>query len=619
MLLGILRSKVLKWTQSSPARSLLFQSALQHKKRLAQIILLGFAGAILEGLTFSILAVALELLATNGQLSPTRLDAIGLGWLGLWSSGRQFVFLVLAVVICQVIKSILQVANTQFTTLLATQVAQNVQQKVLGIVLDMPFPDASRHKVGELTNFVVSPAESVAQVLIHSVNLFSNGMTLIAYVVVLCAISVPLFIAALVMFGGVVWVQRKVGSKIGALSYQLAFQQGDLSRKVVEGVAGLRLVHAFQRQDLVKSQVAGLQDRFIQTLRSLNQKLAVLGPLSESLLLAGLGGFLLVGFFLFKENRSSLLPDLLTFIAVLNRMSARVSQAGVGWSQIKTFFNRVSIINPLLLSTQSKPKSNRTRLIGPFHERIVFENVGLRYPERHEWALRNIQLTLEKGTSLALVGPSGSGKSSLADLLLGLFEPTEGRILVDGVDLKELRLDAWREQLGVVSQDTLLFNASIKENLQFAKPDASEHEIYEALRSGDALSFVVALPQGIHTVIGERGFMLSGGQRQRLALARALLRNPAILILDEATSALDTNSEQAVQATIDSLPSGGTRVVIAHRLSTIRNADLIVVLNNGSVVESGTHEQLTAVSGLYLELWRKQSGTNQPQCVGPSS
>jgi len=516
--------------------------------------------------------------------------------------------MVLTVVFCQVLKSIFQVANTQITTLLATQVAQRVQQKVLSTVLDMPFAEASRYKVGELTNFVVTPAENVAQVLVQGVNWFTSMLTVIAYVVVLCSISVPLFLAAFLMFGSVVWVQRRVGSKIGFLSYQLAMQQGDVSRKVVEGVSGLRLVHAFHRQELVKNQVSRLQDNFIRTLQTLSQKMALLGPLSDSILFAGLGCFLLMGFFLFKENRSSLMPDLLTFIAVLNRMSARISQAGVGWSNIKTYFNRISILNSLLSFDQNRSKSIPGFSIKSFQQRIIFDKLSLRYSDRQEWALRNINLVLEKGSSLALVGPSGSGKSSLADLLLGLYEPTEGRILVDGVDLKEIKPEAWRNQLGVVSQDTILFNASVHENLLFAKPDASDQEIIEALKGADALGFINNLPQGVHTIIGERGFMLSGGQRQRLALARALLRQPAILILDEATSALDTQAEQAVQATIDALPAGGTRLIIAHRLSTIRNVDRIAILDQGRLVEIGNHWELLALNGLYANLWNKQSG-----------
>jgi ABC-type multidrug transport system fused ATPase/permease subunit len=334
----------------------------------------------------------------------------------------------------------------------------------------------------------------------------------------------------------------------------------------------------------------------------------MLGPLSESLLLVGLGGFLLFGFFLFKDNRATLLPDLLTFIAVLNRLSNRVSQIGIGWSLVRQYASRVSVLNELL-STGGKLFQRQGGIplasIGPG---ISFEGISLRYTGRDDYALRGLSLFLPTGTSLALVGPSGSGKSSLADLLLGMYEPTEGRVAIDGTDLRAINIATWRDKLGVVSQDTLLFNASVKENLLFALPEATDAQLIEALQGADAWSFISSLPQGIDTLVGERGFMLSGGQRQRLAIARALLRQPAVLILDEATSALDTHAEQAVQATIDALPAGGTRLIIAHRLSTICNADQIAVLDQGQVTELGTHGELLAKNGLYASLWRKQTG-----------
>jgi ATP-binding cassette subfamily B protein/subfamily B ATP-binding cassette protein MsbA len=591
---------------------LLVQTALGQKRRLFWVLLFGILAAALEGATFALLAVALELLATNGSLQSYKLAPYGLGWIADWSSGRQFIVLVTSAVLCQVAKSVFQVLNTQVGTLLSAEVAQQVQQKALGIILDMNFSRASRHKLGELTNFVVMPAESVAQFLIQGLNLITNALNIIAYVVILSAISIPLFVAALFLFGAVVWMQKLVGRKIGWLSHTLALQQADLSRKVVEGIGGLRLVHAFHRRDLVKDQVSVLQNRFIQTMRQLNLRLAMLGPLSESLLLIGLGGFLLVGFFLFKSDRSTLLPDLLTFIAVLNRLSQRISQLGMGWSTLRAYASRVSVLNEVLGTKPDEMLRTGGKEIRDFSCVIRFEDVGLQYPGREDHALRDIRLELEKGKSLALVGPSGSGKSSLADLLLGLYEPTSGRITIDGTDIRELELGSWRNMLGVVSQDTLLFNASVRDNLLFAKPDATDDEMMDAVGAADALEFIEKLPQGLETLVGERGFMLSGGQRQRLAIARALLRKPAILILDEATSALDTNAEQAVQATLDGLASGGTRLIIAHRLSTIRNADRIAVLDQGRVVESGSHDELIRLRGLYWQLWQKQTGETGP-------
>jgi subfamily B ATP-binding cassette protein MsbA len=600
-----------RWASISPSRRLIVEAGWQQKDRLIAVFFLGLSGAILEGLTFALLGKSLELLSSNSGLAAEGLNAWRLAWLASLSPGRQFVILIVAAVLCQVIKSILQVANTQVSNFIGACSAQQVQQKVLATVLSLNFGSASRYKVGELTNMVVTPAESVSQVLIQSLAWLTNILTVFAYVVVLCTISIPLFAAAILLFTFVLILQKVVSKKIGLLSYQLGVQQGDLSRKMVEGIGALRLVHAFQRQEFFRHQVEKMQRAFIETMQVLNSRMAILGPMSDSLLLFGLGAFLLVGFFLFKENRSSLLPDLLTFIAVLNRLSGRVSQIGVGWSYINLYLGRVGIIDNLLETSKRETASTGGKVISAIKNWIRFQDVVLKYDGREERALGGVNIHWPIGTSLALVGPSGSGKSSLADLLLGLYQPTSGKILIDGNDLSDIDKSSWRSHLGVVSQDTILFNASIEENLRFASPDCTESEMVAALRAADALDFVSQLPQGLRTVVGERGFMLSGGQRQRIAIARALLRKPQIMILDEATSALDSQAEQSVQKTIDALGQGTTRLIIAHRLSTIINADIICVLDKGVVVESGSHSELLAMNGIYASLWLKQIGEKQ--------
>ncbi len=608
-----------KWLEtkygSGPFLDVLLGAAWEQKKRLALVLICGIIGAFFEGLTFAVLAVALELLASGNSLSPDRLNSIGVGWLAEWSQGKQFVFLVVCAVLCQIAKGVFQVANTQISTLLAAQAAQSVQQKTLGVILDMPFGQASSYKVGELTNFVVVPGEALSNALIQGLAWFSNLLVVVAYVFVLCTISPVLFLASLLLFGAVVYIQKLVGRKIGLLSYQLGMQQGDLSRKMVESIGALRLVHAFNQQGMVRDQVGRLQGEFIKTLRDLNQRLAILGPAAESLLLMGLGAFLLVGFFLFKENRTNLLPDLLTFIAVLNRLSGRVSQIGVIWSNVANSASRASIIKDLLVHGAQTKKPSGTIHFETLRSKIEFKDVSLRYSGREDFALRKIAFEIPVGTSLALVGPSGGGKSSIADLMLALYEPTSGGVFFDDVESREIEPGSLRARLGVVSQDTILFNASVEENLRFAKPSASEQEIIQALKGADAWDFTGAMPQGVKTVVGERGFMLSGGQRQRIAIARALLRKPQILILDEATSALDTQAEQAVQKTIDTLGKGITRLIIAHRLSTVRNADRICVLDKGEIVERGSHGELVALNGIYASLWRKQTGDDTPRVL----
>ncbi|MEK9144612.1 MAG: ATP-binding cassette domain-containing protein, partial [Elusimicrobiota bacterium] len=238
---------------------------------------------------------------------------------------------------------------------------------------------------------------------------------------------------------------------------------------------------------------------------------------------------------------------------------------------------------------------------------IGFEGVGFRYPDRDAWALKGLSLRIEPGEVVAVTGPSGSGKTTLAHLLLRRFDPAEGRILLEGRDLKDYSIQSLRRGIGLVTQDTMLLHDTVLGNVALGRPEASQEEVLQALRAADAEDFVSRLPQGRDTMLGERGLRLSGGQRQRIAIARAVLKNPSFLILDEATLNLDAASESSVQSALESLYGGRTVLVIAHRLATLRNADRILVLRQGGLVESGAHAELLARGGVYAGMHALQS------------
>jgi len=239
---------------------------------------------------------------------------------------------------------------------------------------------------------------------------------------------------------------------------------------------------------------------------------------------------------------------------------------------------------------------------------LAFEGITFAYEGSSRPALDGVDLRIGAGRSAAFVGSTGGGKSTLIKLLLRFYEPQQGRVLLDGVSVNELNLQDLRRAIGYVAQDTFLADASVAQNIAYGMPDASREAVIEAAKSAEAHDFIVALPQGYDTPVGERGMRLSGGQRQRLALARAILKNPPILVLDEATSAVDNETEAAIQRSLDRLVVGRTTLIVAHRLSTVRHADTIHVIDGGRIAESGTHEELLALDGLYASLWRLQTG-----------
>ena len=240
-----------------------------------------------------------------------------------------------------------------------------------------------------------------------------------------------------------------------------------------------------------------------------------------------------------------------------------------------------------------------------FNDKIILENINFRY--ENENILKNFNLEIPKGKTVALVGQSGSGKSTIANLLTRFYDVNEGKIFIDGTDIKEIQLKSLRDLIGLVTQDSILFNDTIKGNIALGKPDASDEEVIEALKIANAYEFVKELPEGIHTNIGDSGNKLSGGQKQRLSIARAVLKNPPIMILDEATSALDTESERLVQIALENMMYNRTSIVIAHRLSTIQKADVIIVMKKGRIVEQGNHLELLAKGGTYSKLVSMQS------------
>jgi ATP-binding cassette subfamily B protein/subfamily B ATP-binding cassette protein MsbA len=377
--------------------------------------------------------------------------------------------------------------------------------------------------------------------------------------------------------------------------------------RITEDLQLMRLLHSSAALNSSEQRIAAGAADLERNMRRLSRLTPLLEPVGDLMPVLAAAVIGAMSWWLYRGNSQQLVPNLVTFVLIIQRLNIRLGRIGFSLNRLAENSASLQELDQILNPSDKQFRRKGGLPISHFNQGISIEAVTLHYPDRSHAALSEVSLKIPRGTRIALVGESGSGKSSLVDLLVGLYAPSSGAILIDGIDLEQIELDHWQRLLGVVSQDVQLLNGSIAANIAFGLPDPSSERIAEAARLADAEPFILNLTEGYDTVVGERGFRLSGGQRQRLSLARALLRRPQLLILDEATSALDSLSEARILDMISHISSGLTVLSVAHRLSSIREADQIVVLEQGRVVERGSHGELMALDGLYAELWRRQA------------
>jgi subfamily B ATP-binding cassette protein MsbA len=431
-------------------------------------------------------------------------------------------------------------------------------------------------------------------------------LMMLTYLVVLLSLSPWLLVAALVMGGLLTLVQQQLLPRIRERSFIGTELESNLSSRITENIQGLRLLHTSGELDEADQTVHGRSGDIEVNKRAATRLNSITGPINTFLPILMISGIAALSLLLFGSRNSGVLPSLVTFVVALQRLNNTFGTIATSLGSLNTNAALLDLLNKLLEPADKQFRRRGGITFKSIQQSISLRNVTLRYSPELPPALRNINLVLPRGSTVALVGSSGAGKSSIADLLVGLYDASEGQILIDGTPLTDFDLISWQQHLGVVSQDTFLFNATIAENISHGSPNATRAQIVEAAQKAQAANFISDLPNGFDTMIGERGYRLSGGQRQRLSLARAILRDPELLILDEATSALDTQSERLVQQAIDQFERQHTVLVIAHRLSTIVKADLICVLDKGRLIEQGNHQELLEKRGIYASLWRQQ-------------
>ena len=487
-----------------------------------------------------------------------------------------------------------------------TGVVRDIRNQINRKITELPLGFFSEERKGDIIARVSGDVNEVETSIMSSLDmLFKNPILIIIYLIGMIVISWQLTIFVLVLLPLAGYVMGQVGKKLKRKSLEGQQQWGGLMSQIEETLGGLRIIKAFNAEKKIQTRFENSNDRFRRTTIRIYRRQQMAHPMSEFLGTATIAIVLWYGGTLILSNHSTI--DASTFIYYLVIFYSIINPA-------KDLSKSVYAIQKGLASMDRidkilKAESNINDPADPkkieLNKEIRYNNIWFKY--QHDWVLKGVDLVIPKGKTVALVGQSGSGKSTLVDLLPRFYDVDKGSITIDGTDIRDASLYDLRGLMGNVNQEAILFNDTFFNNISFGVEGATLEQVKEAARIANAHEFIMASEDGYNTSIGDRGGKLSGGQRQRISIARAILKNPSILILDEATSALDTESERLVQEALENLMSNRTTIVIAHRLSTIRNADEICVMHEGEIVERGRHEELLDLNGYYKRLCDMQS------------
>lgn len=600
-----------------PAFRLIRSTARKQWPRLLVNLLLSFIQAGAEGATLGVVFLAVDLLSKAQSSTPLKFNWSGLHLLsfvpdlaGVLESlplGTLFSILLSTAVLLKLVQGLAMYLASVNMGYYSARVNAEVTGLIHHQILRFTLACASRYPVGNLTYYASGgPVAVMSQINIAS-SFIVNVMMVLVYLFVLISLSPWLLAAGALMALVLMVLQRELLPRIRQRSFDSQSIGLAINTRITENIQGLRLLHTSGQLDAADNALLGKMGELERNTRSSAKLGSVIGPVTiflPMLMIALIAGMSLM---VFGTRNSGVLPSLVTFVLALQRLNGSFGAVAGNFTALTSNSAAIHRLDEILDLSDKQFRRQGGIIFQKLLKAIQLEDVSLSYFPDSPPAVANVSLTIPQGHTVALVGASGAGKSSLADLLVGLYDPSHGKILIDGIDLATLDLQSWQQRLGVVSQDTFLFNASIGYNISFGTPGATALQIEDAAAKAQATGFIGSLPNGFDTLIGERGYRLSGGQRQRISLARAILRDPELLILDEATSALDSQSERLVQQAIEQFERQHTVVVIAHRLSTIVNADLICVMDQGRIVERGNHRELLAMDGRYAHLWQQQS------------
>ncbi|PIS02121.1 MAG: hypothetical protein COT85_07005 [Chlamydiae bacterium CG10_big_fil_rev_8_21_14_0_10_42_34] len=571
------------------------------------ILIPNILAGLLEGLSFGCILLSFSALSGNNALDhPFFLHPIIFNWIASFNTRELFVFFLAAALLLQAFRSALTYIGQITAILLATRIQIDTQKRVYQQILSLTFPCVSKYKIGDLVEYAKIPSILIPTVMDAANCSIVAAFTICASIGVMFFLSVPLTLFAVVLFGLIGISLKIIIQKISKISILLSEHLVEFSKNTIQSLNGMRVIHTFAKQKNVLESILSTLNKVAKATKTLAYWSRAIPPISEITGVVLVGIFLIVGEKILVNKHTNALPILLTFVTIVYRINGRFQLFLAGITSIASNWGPVERLEEILSAKGKSYAKQEGNVFPKIKGYIAFDHVKLQYNDTNEPAIQDATFTIPKGSTVAFVGSSGAGKSSIMDLLVRLYEPTQGKILVDEHEIKEFSLESWRNALGVVSQDTFIFNDTIEENIRFGFLDATADEVVLASKMAEAHEFISRLPQGYQTVLGERGYRLSGGERQRIALARAFVRNPEVLILDEATSSLDTQSEKLIQKALSHFQGKKTIIIVAHRLSTVIDANQIYVLERGRIVETGSHLELISSNGQYAFLWNTQ-------------
>lgn len=516
-------------------------------------------------------------------------------------------YLCILIIIIFMLKNLFSYLQTYFMSIVEQGVIKDIRLALYTHFHSLSLGYFTEEKKGILISRIINDVQIIRDSMIAVINsIFRDPTLIILYSIVLFIFNWKLTLLIYILLPVTGFILAKIGDSLKRSSIQSQEKIAGITSILDETFGAMRIVKAFNMEEYEIKKFREEEKKYFYYLTKLVRRRALAAPITEFL---GVITVAIILFFIGTEivtGESDMTPGaFIVYIGIFFQIIPSLKLMGQMYNSIQEGIASSARVASVL-NTEVKIKDTPdSKEISTFEKNIIFKNVSFKY-EKGDTVLNDINLIINKSEVLAIVGPSGSGKSTLVDLISRFYDPDEGEIFIDGIEIRKIKLKSLRSLMGIVSQETILFNDTIRNNIAYGMDNTPEEEIINAAKAANAHNFIMNLKDGYKTVIGDRGVKISGGERQRLSIARALLKNPPILILDEATSALDTESETLVQQAIDRLMYGRTSIVIAHRLSTVQKADKIIILDKGKIVEQGIHHELLKNKGLYFKLYQMQ-------------